>query len=303
MRRPNSLSQLQFPGMGPGTYADDRDPGDMRPDEWSRRPDVYFHGTQVGGDWPGEPYGSDDIKGTVHLGTYAAAVDRLVDVHGDNDDAEGWIHARRVPDEDLDEETFSDPHGREAESASDWVDWAHEYGHHVERVVPSSETDDADPDFPITEDYLDDSTAARRTREAAIAAVGKGVRYKNEFEHKGSHSVEVPPSVPRTWAQDVADASNPHPNYVSAAQRSRPAVEYWSDELNDTVPQGYEQRLPMRSGLQTHADWEPTQVRVNPHRDPGERGRRLLFPNTRYYLDQREPATFRREINERRWVP
>lgn len=268
------------------------EPWDQRPDQWMRRPDVQFHGTTWGPQWP-KVEGHGNRSGSVHLGTYAAAHERAADRAPQADD-EAWILPRRVPTEDLDTELMHDPM-EDKMSARDWSDWSSEFGPAVPIVTTDPEMDD-DP-WDIEDGQLSGNVQARRTREAAISAAGHGVRYVNKFEDQGSVSVEVPPTTPRTWAQDVLEQAQggyggaPHPNYVSAAERSShgAGVEHWP------ASKGRPLHWPLPGvgrGPLGHLPDTPPPVRRNPLFDPEER------PMKRGPRAERK-ATFDNEINIR----
>ncbi len=302
------------------------EPWDQRPDAWQRRPDVWYHGTQ-NEQWPKAVSPSSRVDeesqmGTRHFGTYQSAFDRLsglmasqkrsFEMTGSSGDPRGYVHARRIPEEDLDqEEVHGDP---DQGDFTDWGDWAGEFGHYVPKPAWQDPDDDPEPESALWDDddgYVDDGQR-KVHRETAINTVGRGVRYTNDVEDPGSISVEVPPQVPRTWAQDVADqyqfandnpgAPTPHPNYVDAALRAeRYPREEW--RFPSTYPKVEQPPLSVLTGGRPtfgYSHPEPPVQRIDPLLDPEERGQ-AEHPAVRLAdRDRDRVATFNNEVNIRR---
>ena len=160
----------------PDEPADTRHPGQLPYVEWLKRPDIAHHAS-FRQDWAQAP-------GHVHVGTQAAASDRLLQQAknippGENERPEGGrIWARRMTEAPA-------AHVRDSSvgSAESAIKWGGEPGQYSD---PKQQ-----PEIQAT--------------HAAMTA-GRTVSYKNYAEDIDSTSFVAPPKSLRAWHQDVSEA-------------------------------------------------------------------------------------------------
>jgi hypothetical protein len=201
--------QLFTPEQEPGAFRQAR-PGEQSPEQWMRRPDVWFHGT-TSGIWESAP--------AVHYGSHAQALQAS---HGED----SRVHPRRFPDVPHDT-VLGD---MEANDLHGYVNYR--AGTNSTAAVRSSMSPLADAitmgNIHRHPEYTDDAIDQWKEQQAAKSPlVSTGVLYKNEMEegedwadvatdasngyrYRFNHSLLADPAAGRTWEQDKAeDPSTP----------------------------------------------------------------------------------------------
>lgn len=173
----DNLQGKLFSGSVGRKHQESKHPGQLNFHEWSAQPSTVFHGS----------FRADWQNASAHVGTHAAASDRLLQVasnlHADSKDmpAGGRLFARRM--------TEPAAYVTQSDSNLNVAQWAHESGNGVLRGMSPSEEPDA---------------------KAVLGHLQQGnvVGYRNAFEDQGSTSYLAPPNKLRAWHQDVKEAQS-----------------------------------------------------------------------------------------------